>query len=92
MENLERKFLEKLGSMEKTIHILQEKTEMNDKDLLVKVVQLESKLENFQEMTNQQTIQSNSKYQSVERVLKEQEVQLKETMEKYQQAVSALSN
>jgi uncharacterized protein YlxW (UPF0749 family) len=88
MENLERKFSEKISQIEKTCTILQEKSEINDKSTLIKLVNLENKLETQYEIHQQTMNNYQQKLSSVESSHKENEIKLKETLEKSQQSVS----
>jgi uncharacterized protein YlxW (UPF0749 family) len=88
MENLERKFTEKISHIEKTCTILQEKSEINDKNTLIKLVNLENKLETQYEIHQQTMNNYQQKLSSVESSHKENEIKLKETLEKSQQSVS----
>jgi hypothetical protein len=91
MENMERKLLDKLSSVEKNLMVLQEKSELNDKNSLIKMINLENKLETTVEISQQNQMNYSSKIQSLDSIIRENEIKLKELMEKHQQTVSELS-
>lgn len=88
MEGMERKLTEKISTIERNLMILQEKSEMNEKNHVIKEVQIESKVENQTEMMQQYFINYQSKLQSYDNHMKENEMKLKELMDKNQQTVS----
>ena len=85
---MERKLTEKISTIERNLMILQEKSEMNEKNHVIKEVQIESKVENQTEMMQQYFINYQSKLQSYDNHMKENEMKLKELMDKNQQTVS----
>lgn len=88
MESLERKLGDRIAQLEKSLTILAEKHELSDKSQLVKAVQLENKLETQYELHQQTISLSQQKISAVETALRDNELRLKELVERNQQSVS----
>lgn len=83
---MERKLSDRISQLEKNYMVMNEKNELNDKNNLIKMVNLENKLETNHEISQQMMNNYQQKLHYMETNAKDNEIRLKETLEKYQQS------